>query len=130
MSALPDGELEMPGDDARLLVVPGGVPGELNDLGGELLHQGGYVDGSSAAHPLGVVALPGQREVSNHPDQKNRRHVPEKPVDPAHGEPFQSSVEVLPMLPAVSTIVLWYYEVTASRITFSRKTLRTPLVSS
>ena len=24
---------------------------------------------------------------------------------------FHSSVEVLPMLPAVSTIVLWYYEV-------------------
>ena len=81
MSALPDGELEMPGDDARLLIVPGGVPCELNDLGGEVLHQGGYVDGSSAAHPLGVVALPGQREVSNHPDQKNRRQVPEKPVE-------------------------------------------------
>ena len=25
--------------------------------------------------------------------------------------PFHSSVEVLPMLPAVSTTVLWYYEV-------------------
>ena len=74
MSALPDGELEVPGDDARLLVVPSGVPGELKDLGS-----------GSGTHPLGVVALPGQREVSNHPDQKNRRQVPEKPVESVKG---------------------------------------------
>ena len=71
----------MPGDDARLLVVPGGVPGKLKDLGSEVVRKGGHVGGSSGTHPLGVVALPGQREVSNHPDQKNRRHVPEKPVE-------------------------------------------------
>ena len=29
-------ELEMPGEDAGLLVVPGGVPGELGDFGGEV----------------------------------------------------------------------------------------------
>ena len=32
---VPDCELEMPGDDAGLLVVPGGVPGKLKDLGGK-----------------------------------------------------------------------------------------------
>ena len=55
---VPDGELEMPGDDAGLLVVPGGVPGELEDLGGEVLHHGGHVDGGAGANPLGVVTFP------------------------------------------------------------------------
>ena len=55
---VPDGELEVPGDDTRLLVIPGGVPGELKDLRGEILHHGGHVDGGPGAHPLGVVALP------------------------------------------------------------------------
>ena len=64
----PYGKLEVPGDDAGLLVVPGGVPGELQDLRGEVLHHGGHVHGSPGAHPLGVVAFP------------------EEPVDPAHGE--------------------------------------------
>ena len=50
-SDLPDIELEVPGDDARLLVVPDSVPGELEDLRGEVLHHCGHVDGSSAAHP-------------------------------------------------------------------------------
>ena len=48
----------MPGDNARLLVVPGSVPGELEDFRGEVLHDSGHVDGSSRAHPLGVVAFP------------------------------------------------------------------------
>ena len=60
-SCVPDGQLEVPGDDTRLLVVPGGVPGELEDLGGEVLHHGGHVDGSPSAHPLGVVAFPVKR---------------------------------------------------------------------
>merc|ERR1719209_2114699 len=63
-----DGELEMPGDDPGLLVVPGGVSGQLKDLGGEVLHDGGHVDRRAGAHALGVVALP------------------KEPVDPAHGE--------------------------------------------
>ena len=55
---VPYGELEVPGDDPGLLVVPGSVPGELEDLGGEVLHHGGHVDGGPGAHPLGVVSLP------------------------------------------------------------------------
>ena len=57
----PDGKLEVPWDDARLLVVPGGVPGGLQDLRGEVLHDSGHVDGSSGADSLGVVALPVER---------------------------------------------------------------------
>jgi hypothetical protein len=54
----PDGKLEVPWDDARLLVVPGGVPGELEDLCGEVLHHGGHVDGGPGTHTLGVIAFP------------------------------------------------------------------------
>ena len=49
--------LEVAGDDPGLLVVPGGVAGELEDLGGEVLHDGGQVDRGSSADPLGVVSL-------------------------------------------------------------------------
>ena len=47
----------MPGDDPGLLVVPGSVAGELEDLGREILHDGGQVDRGSSANPLGVVSL-------------------------------------------------------------------------
>ena len=63
-----DGELEMAGVDAGLLVVPGGVPGEFQHLSRQVLHHGGQVDRSSGPDALGVVALP------------------EMTVDAAHGE--------------------------------------------
>ena len=55
---LPDSQLQVSGDDARFLVVPGSVPGQLEDLGGQVFHHSGHVDGCAGAHPLGVVALP------------------------------------------------------------------------
>ena len=57
--------LKVPGDDPRLLVVPGSVAGELEDLSSQVLHDGGQVDRSSSANPLGVVTLsekPGQND--------------------------------------------------------------------
>ena len=56
----PDGELEVPGDDARLLVVARGVAGQFEDLGGQVLYHGGHVDEGAGSHPLGVVALPAE----------------------------------------------------------------------
>ena len=35
-----DSKSDVPGDDPGLLVVAGGVPGELEDLGGEVLEDG------------------------------------------------------------------------------------------
>merc|ERR1719261_819332 len=41
-----DGELDVARDDARALVVLGGVPGELEELRGQVLEDGGHVDGA------------------------------------------------------------------------------------
>ena len=53
-----DGELQVTRDDAGLLVVTGSVAGQLEDLGGQVLHDGGEVHWSSSAHSLSVVSLP------------------------------------------------------------------------
>ena len=57
---IPDGELDVPWDDPGLLVVPGGVSGQLEDLSGEVLHDGGHVDGSAGSDTLSIVTLPQQ----------------------------------------------------------------------
>lgn len=54
---VPDGELQVAGDDTCLLVVTGGVASQLEDLGSEVLEDGGQVDGSTGTDTLGVVAL-------------------------------------------------------------------------
>ena len=52
-----DGQLEMTGDDAGLLVVTGSVTGQLEDFSSQVLHDGGQVDGSTGSDTLSVVAL-------------------------------------------------------------------------
>ena len=47
----------MSGDDPSLLVVPGSVAGQLEDLCGQVLHHGSQVDRGSRSHTLGVVSL-------------------------------------------------------------------------
>lgn len=54
---VPDGELEMTGDDTGLLVVAGGVASQLEDFGSEVLEDGGEVDGSTGTDTLSIVAL-------------------------------------------------------------------------
>ena len=54
---IPDGQLEMSGHDPALLVVSGRISGQLEDLRGQILHDGGQIDGGSGAHALGVVAF-------------------------------------------------------------------------
>ena len=54
---VPDGELEVARVDPLFLVVAGGVAGQLEDLSGEVLHDGCQVYGSSCSDSLGVVAL-------------------------------------------------------------------------
>ena len=65
---VPDGELKVPRDDPGLLVVPGSVPGELEDLGSEVLHDGPKVDRSSG------------------PNQPRVTTLAKKTVDPSHGK--------------------------------------------
>ena len=52
-----DGELKMSGDDSGLLVVTGGVTGQLEDLSSEVLEDGSQVDRGTSTHSLGVVAF-------------------------------------------------------------------------
>ena len=54
---VPDGELEMTGNDTGLLVVAGSVTGQLEDFGSEVLENGSEVDGSTGTDTLSVVAL-------------------------------------------------------------------------
>ena len=65
---IPDCQLKVTGDDSALLVIPGGVTGQLEDLSRQILKHSGHIDGSSSADSLGVVALA------------------EKTVDTTHGE--------------------------------------------
>ena len=52
-----DGELEVAGDDAPLLVVAGSVAGKLKNLSREVLEDSGEVDWGTSTDTLGVVAL-------------------------------------------------------------------------
>jgi hypothetical protein len=54
---VPDGELQVTGDDTGLLVVTGSVASQLENLGGEVLEDGSQVDGGTGTDTLGVVAL-------------------------------------------------------------------------
>ena len=51
-----DGELKVTGCDPGLLVVAGGVAGELEDLGAEVLHDGSEVHGGTTTDAGGVSA--------------------------------------------------------------------------
>ena len=53
-----DGQLQVTGDDAGALVVAGGVAGQLEDLGGQVFHDSGEVDGGASSNAGGVAALP------------------------------------------------------------------------
>ena len=70
---VPDGQLEMTRNDPPLLVVPGSVPSQLDDLGSKVLHDSSQVDGSSSTNTASVVSLP------------------EKTVDPSNRELETSS---------------------------------------
>ena len=54
---VPDGKLEVARDDPGLLVVPGSVPSQLEDLGSEVLQDSCEEDRSSTSNPGGEVSL-------------------------------------------------------------------------
>jgi len=56
----------MPWDDAGLLVVPGSITSQLQDLSSQVFHDCCHVHWGTSSNPLGIVTLP------------------EQPVDPAH----------------------------------------------
>lgn len=52
-----DGQLDVAGDDAHPLVVAGSVASELENLGSEVLEDGGEVHGGTSTDTSGVAAL-------------------------------------------------------------------------
>jgi hypothetical protein len=54
---VPDGELEMAGNDTGLLVVAGSVTCQLENFGSEILQDSSQIDGSAGTDTLGIVAL-------------------------------------------------------------------------
>ena len=52
-----DGQLKMTGDDPGLLVVTGSVSCQLENLSGEVLHDGSQVDWGSSSNSLSIVSL-------------------------------------------------------------------------
>ena len=60
----PDSQLQMSGDNARFLVVPGSVASQLKDLGSQVFHDSCHVYWSPCTHPLGVVAFPDERKMN------------------------------------------------------------------
>jgi hypothetical protein len=54
---VPDGELQMSGNDTGLLVVTGSVTSQLENFGSQVLQDGSQVDGSTGTDTLSVVAL-------------------------------------------------------------------------
>ena len=52
-----DGQLDVAGDDAGLLVVTSGVSGQLKNLSGQVLDDGGEVDGGASSDAASVASL-------------------------------------------------------------------------
>ena len=72
-----DGELEVTGDDARLLVVTGGVASQLEDLGGEVLENGGNVDGCTYNFfSFSSFKNWWRKETKTYPNQRGRHSCP------------------------------------------------------
>ena len=61
-----DGQKNVSGDDSGLLVVLGGVSGELEDLSSEVLKNCSKIDGGTSSDSLGVVGV--SEESSNSSD--------------------------------------------------------------
>ena len=80
----PDRQLEVPWDNPGLLVVPGGVASQLQDLGSQVFHDCRHVHWSTSANSLRIVALPTQTWVGDHTYTSQKK--PEQSVDPAHWE--------------------------------------------
>ena len=52
-----DGQLDVAGDDAGLLVVTGGVSGQLENLSGQVLDDGSEVDGGASSDAASIATL-------------------------------------------------------------------------
>ena len=63
---VPDGQLQVTGDDPGLLVVTGSIASQLEDLSSQVLHDCGHVDWGTSSHTLSIVALPEETVDTSH----------------------------------------------------------------
>ncbi|XP_043856595.1 histone H1.4-like isoform X1 [Dromiciops gliroides] len=61
-----DGQLKMTGNNTSLLVVPGGVTRQLQDLGGQILEHSSQIHRSPGTDPLSIVAFAEQTMNATH----------------------------------------------------------------
>ena len=54
---IPDGQLQVTGDDPGLLIVPGSIAGQLEDLSCEVFHDSGQVHWGTCTNTLSIVSL-------------------------------------------------------------------------
>ena len=100
---IPDSELEVPGDNAWLLVVPGSIPRQLQDLGCQVFHHlqtkvypeeasrtyRSQINRCPSSNPLRIVALPEQCLPCILVKSFERSCVlisPEQPMDSSNGK--------------------------------------------
>lgn len=67
-----DGELKMTGNDTGLLVVTGGIAGQFEDFGSQVLKDGSEVHGGTSTNTLSVVALSQETVDTAHWECKTR----------------------------------------------------------
>jgi hypothetical protein len=69
---VPDGKLQVAGDDSGLLVVTSGIASKLKNFGSEVLEDGSEVDGRTSTDTLGIVALAKQTVNTTNGESKTR----------------------------------------------------------
>ena len=69
---IPDGQLQVAGDDPGLLVVTGSVASQLEDLSSEVLKDSSQVDGSTSTHALSIVAFAQETVDTSNGELKSR----------------------------------------------------------
>ena len=66
-----DGQLQVTGDDPGLLVVTGGVSCQLQNFGGQVLHDGSQVDWGTGTNALSIVSLAEMTVDTSHGELKS-----------------------------------------------------------
>ena len=65
----------MPWDDAGLLVVPGSIASQLQDLSSQVFHDCCHVHWGTSSNPLGIVTLPTHKDIEDTTHTRKRPNL-------------------------------------------------------